>query len=148
VFGGRAGHVEDQRLRAIAEANSRAKEHSRAIAPSLVLDLTQAIARGVFGLVMGLAAHTPLTHTPIHNVIISNVAGPQDKLYGLGAEIRGLYPLGPIFHGSGLNITVMSLGNKLNVGIVSCRNLVDDLWGLADRFATELDALLGCRTRV
>jgi diacylglycerol O-acyltransferase len=46
VFGGRAGHVEDQRLRAIADANSRAKEHSRAIAPSLVLDLTQAIARG------------------------------------------------------------------------------------------------------
>jgi diacylglycerol O-acyltransferase / wax synthase len=143
-------HIEDpgQRLRAIAEANSRAKDHSRAIAPSLVLDLTQVIARGVFGFVMGVAAHTPLTHTAIHNVIISNVAGPQDKLYGMGAEIKGLYPLGPIFHGSGLNITVMSLGGKLNVGIISCRKLVDDLWGLADRFKVELDELLSCRTRV
>jgi diacylglycerol O-acyltransferase len=74
-------------------------------------------------------------------VIISNVAGPQNKLYGLGAEVKALYPLGPIFHGSGLNITVMSLDGKLNVGLVSCRRLVDDLWGLADRFEFELAEL-------
>ena len=55
--------------------------------------------------------------------------------------------LGPIFHGSGLDITVMSLSGKLNVGIISCRQLVDDLWDLADRFEIELDNLLGSRTR-
>jgi len=38
----------------------------------------------------------------------------------------------------------MSLSGKLNVGIMSCRKLVDDLWALADRFETELDELLGC----
>jgi diacylglycerol O-acyltransferase len=140
-------HIEDpgERLCAIAKANSRAKEHSRAIAPTLVLDWAQVATRAVFGLVLGVAAHTPLSHTPIHNVIISNVAGPQTKLYCLGAEIKGLYPLGPIFHGSGLNITVMSLSGKLNVGIISCRQLVNDLWELADRFEIELDALLGSR---
>jgi diacylglycerol O-acyltransferase len=140
--------IEDsgERLRAIAEADSRAKEHSRAINPTLVLDWTQVAVRAVFGLVLGLMGHTPLTHTPIHNVIISNVAGPQHKLYGMGAEVKAVYPLGPIFHGSGLNITVMSLSGKLNVGIISCRRLVDDLWGLADRFEIELDALLNCRT--
>jgi diacylglycerol O-acyltransferase len=79
-------------------------------------------------------------------VVISNVAGPPTKLYAMGAEVTALYPLGPIFHGSGLNITVMSLAGKLNVGIISCRQLVDDLWALADGFKTELDALLGCRT--
>jgi diacylglycerol O-acyltransferase len=140
--------IEDpgERLRAIAEADSRAKEHSRAINPTLVLDWTQVAVRAAFGLVLGLMGHTPLTHTPIHNVIISNVAGPQHKLYGMGAEVKAVYPLGPIFHGSGLNITVMSLSGKLNVGIISCRRLVDDLWGLADRFEIELDALLNCRT--
>ena len=66
-----------------------------------------------------------------------------DKLYCLGAEIRALYPLGPIFHGSGLNITVMSLSGKLNVGLISCPQLVDDLWALADRFEPALDELLG-----
>jgi diacylglycerol O-acyltransferase / wax synthase len=133
-----------ERLQAIAKANSRAKEHSRAIAPSLVLDLAQVATRAMFGFVLGVAAHTPLSHTPVHNVIISNVAGPQGKLYCFGGEIKGLYPLGPIFHGSGLNITVMSLSGKLNVGIISCGRLVDDLWGLADRFEIELDALLEC----
>jgi diacylglycerol O-acyltransferase len=97
--------------------------------------------------VLGLIARTPLSSSPVHNVVISNVAGPELKLYGLGAEIKALYPLGPIFHGSGLNITVMSLGGKLNVGIISCRRLVDDLWDLADRFELELGELLGCRSR-
>jgi diacylglycerol O-acyltransferase / wax synthase len=140
-------HIEDpgERLQAIAKANSRAKDHSRAIAPSLVLDVTQVVTRAMFGFILGVAAHTPLTHTAIHNVIISNVAGPRNKLYCLGAEIKALYPLGPIFHGSGLNITVMSLSGKLNVGIISCRKLVDDLWGLADRFEPELYELLGSR---
>lgn len=140
--------IEDpaERLCAIAEANARAKEHSRAIAPSLVLDKTQVAARGGLNFMLGLVARTPLGHMPVHNLIISNVAGPQENLYGLGAEIKGLYPLGPIFHGSGLNVTVMSLGDKLNVGIISCQKLVDDLWPLADRFQSELDALVACRT--
>ncbi len=142
-------HIEDpgERLRAIAKANSLAKEHSSAIGSTLLLDWTQVAARVVFGFVLGLVAHTPLSRTPVHNLIISNVAGPQTKLYGLGAEIKALYPLGPIFHGSGLNITVMSLSGKLNVGILSCRQLVDDLWDLADRFEIELNNLLASRTR-
>jgi diacylglycerol O-acyltransferase len=53
-----------------------------------------------------------------------------------------MYPLGPIFHGSGLNITVMSLSGKLDVGIVSCPELLPDLWDLADDFSDALDELL------
>ncbi len=46
-----------------------------------------------------------------------------------------MYPLGPIFHGSGLNITVMSLTGMLDVGIMSCPELLPDLWDMADDFA-------------
>jgi hypothetical protein len=53
-----------------------------------------------------------------------------------------MYPLGPIFHGSALNITVMSLNGKLDVGIVSCPELLPDLWDLADDFGVVLDELL------
>ena len=142
-------HIEDpgERLRAIAEANYHAKEHSSAIGATLVQDVTQVATRVFFGLMLGLVSRTPLSSTPVHNVVISNVVGPPVKLYGLGAEINALYPLGPIFHGSGLNITVMSLSGKLNVGTISCRQLVDDLWPLAGRFEVELAELLGCRTR-
>ena len=54
---------------------------------------------------------------PVHNLVVSNVPGPQVPLYFLGSEVKAMYPLGPIFHGSGLNITVMSLSGKLDVGI-------------------------------
>ena len=58
------------------------------------------------------------------------------------SEVKAMYPLGPIFHGSGLNITVMSLNGKLDVGIVSCPELLPDLWDLADDFEVALDELL------
>ena len=64
-------------------------------------------------------------------------------LYLLGCEVKAMYPLGPIFHGSGLNITVMSLNGRLDVGIVSCPELLPDLWDMADDFQPALDELLG-----
>ncbi|MDY6999497.1 MAG: wax ester/triacylglycerol synthase family O-acyltransferase [Actinomycetota bacterium] len=131
-----------QRLHAIAESCRHAKEHSASLGPTLLVDLAQSISRGTFGALMGLMARTPMSRTTIHNLIISNVAGPAATLYTGGARLTGLYPIGPIFHGSGLNITVTSFGDKLNVGIVSCPQLVDDLWDLADRFQAELDELL------
>jgi hypothetical protein len=63
-------------------------------------------------------------------------------LYFLGAEVKAMYPLGPIFHGSGLNITVMSLRGTLDVGLISCPELLPDLWDMADDFRVALDELL------
>ena len=78
----------------------------------------------------------------MHNVVVSNVPGPQQPLYFLGAEVNAMYPLGPIFHGSGLNITVMSLNGKLDVGLISTPELLPDLWDLADDFVAGMKELL------
>ena len=131
-----------ERLQAIAASNQRAKEHSGSLGPTLLVDLAQLLSRGMYGWLLGVMSRTPLTRTAIHNVVISNVAGPPATLYSCGAEVTALYPLGPIFHGSGLNITVMSVADTLNVGIISCPQLADDLWDLADRFDAELGELL------
>ncbi|OAN30178.1 WS/DGAT/MGAT family O-acyltransferase [Mycolicibacterium iranicum] len=136
--------IEDplDRLRAIGESNVRSKEHTRSMGPTMLLDLAQSLSRNMFGLALGVLSRTPLGTTAITNVVISNVAGPTTTLYSAGAEITGLYPFGPVFPGAGLNITVMSLDGKLNIGIISCPQLVDDLWDLADRFEAELKELL------
>ena len=131
-----------ERLRTIGQSNVRAKEHSSSLGPTLLLDLAQSLSRTMFGWVLGLLSRTSLGTTAITNVVISNVAGPPMTLYSGGAEITALYPLGPVFPGAGLNITVMSMDGKLNVGIISCPQLVDDLWDLADRFEAELKELL------
>jgi WS/DGAT/MGAT family acyltransferase len=138
-------HIADpaERLTAIAEASSVAKEHSSAIAASLLQDWSQFAAPAVFGVAMRLYANTRLSGArPVHNLVVSNVPGPQVPLYFLGAEVRALYPLGPIFHGAGLNVTVMSLNGKLNVGLISTPELLPDLWDLADDFASGMKELV------
>ena len=133
-----------QRLRAIARADAVAKDHSAVINPTLLQDWTQVAARAVFGTVFRLVASMPRIGNPVHNLIISNVAGPQATLYFLACEVKAIYPLGPLFHGCGLNVTVMSLNGKLNVGVISCPDLVPDLWRIADGFEVALEELLEC----
>jgi diacylglycerol O-acyltransferase len=138
-------HIEDPavRLRAIADANTVAKQHSAAIGATLLQDWSQFAAPAVFGVAMRVYAASRLTSAkPVHNLVISNVPGPQVPLYFLGAQVKAMYPLGPIFHGSGLNITVMSLSGSLDVGLVSCPELLPDLWDMADDFVLALEELL------
>ncbi|ORV66639.1 diacylglycerol O-acyltransferase [Mycobacterium gastri] len=132
-----------ERLRAIAQANSAAKGHSSAIGATLLQDWSQFAAPAVFGIAMRVYARTRLTESlPVHNLVVSNVPGPQVPLYLLGCQVKSMYPLGPIFHGSGLNITVMSLNGKLDIGLVSCPELLPDLWEMADEFAIAMEELL------
>jgi diacylglycerol O-acyltransferase / wax synthase len=132
-----------ERLKAIADANWIAKEHSSEIGATLLQDWSQFAAPAVFGLGMRAYASTRLTRSrPVHNLVVSNVPGPQMPLYFSGYEVKAMYPLGPIFHRSGLNITVMSLAGKLDVGITSCPELLPDLWNLADDFAVGMEKLL------
>jgi len=132
-----------ERLRAIAKNNAVAKEHSAAIGATLLQDWSQFAGPAVFGVAMRVYARSRLTEArPVHNLVVSNVPGPQIPLYFLGAQVDAMYPLGPIFHGAGLNITVMSLDGKLNVGLISCPELLPDLATMADGFVSGMKELL------
>jgi diacylglycerol O-acyltransferase / wax synthase len=78
----------------------------------------------------------------VHNLVISNVPGPPMPIYFAGARITGFYPFGPVFHGAGLNITVLSNDGHVDVGLIASRELAPDLWSLADGLALELDVLV------
>ena len=131
------------RLTAIAQANVIAKDHSSAIGATLLQDWSQFAGPAVFGVAMRVYARTRLTESrPVHNLVVSNVPGPQIPLYFLGAEVESMYPLGPIFHGAGLNITVLSLNGKLNIGLISCPDLLPELWEMADGFDTAMAELV------
>ncbi len=80
-------------------------------------------------------------HRPAFNVTISNVAGPQFPLYFAGARLTAWYPMGPIFDGSGLNITVMSYDNVVYFGLIACSETVarvGDIAGFMNDAAAEL----------
>jgi diacylglycerol O-acyltransferase len=132
-----------QRLRGMAEANRNAKEHHKAIDADTLQQWAEFAAPRTFGLAVRLysAWRLPEKHPVVHNLVISNVPGPPVPLYFMGARIDALYPLGPVFHGAGLNITVMSNNGRLHVGIIACRELMPKPWDLATLFPAELDAL-------
>ena len=145
MFSSLQTHIADpvERLRAIGDTNSVAKQHSSAIGATLLQDWTQFAAPAVFGIAMRVYARTRFTDSvPVHNLVVSNVPGPQIPLYLLGCEVKAMYPLGPIFHGSGLNITAMSLNGNLDIGLISCPDLLPDLWEMADEFAVGVEELL------
>ena len=134
--------VEDplERLQQMAEANKNAKEHHNAISADSLQDWAEFAAPRTFGLAVRAYAGLRLAerHPVVHNLVISNVPGPPVPLYFIGARIEALYPLGPVFHGAGLNLTVMSNNGQVHVGAIACRESMPDPDALVRRFPEEL----------
>jgi len=132
-----------ERLRELAVTNAHAKDHHRAIPADTLQDWAEFAAPRTFGLAVRMVSSLRLAERGpvIHNLVISNVPGPPVPLYFLGARIEALYPLGPVFHGSGLNVTVMSHDGAMHIGIIACRESMPRPWELAEDFPKELDAL-------
>lgn len=81
-------------------------------------------------------------HPALWNVVISNVPGPPHELYLGGAHVKCIYPFGPVQHGSGLNLTVISTGDRLGLGVLACREKVPDVADIATAFTEEIESLL------
>jgi diacylglycerol O-acyltransferase / wax synthase len=75
------------------------------------------------------------------NVVISNVPGPRVPLYFAGARMDHYIPVSTIAEGMGLNITVHSYLDRLDFGLIADRELVPDLWDLADMHIDEIGRL-------
>lgn len=78
---------------------------------------------------------------PLWNLVISNIAGPRVPLYNTGARLTHLFPLGPVQQSSGLNITVMSVTDRLCFGALACTDLVPDVQDIAMGFVDEIEQL-------
>ncbi len=137
--------IEDplERLEKMAERNRNAKEHHNAISADALQDWAEFAAPRTFGLAVRTYAGLRLAekHPVVHNLVISNVPGPPVPLYFMGARINALYPLGPVFHGAGLNITVMSNAGEVHVGAIACRESVPEPDSLVVHFPAELARL-------
>jgi WS/DGAT/MGAT family acyltransferase len=76
------------------------------------------------------------------NLVISNVPGPRKTLELEGAEMEHYYPVSTIADGNGLNITLQSYRDIVDLALVADREMVPDLDHLADLLVDEFDALL------
>jgi WS/DGAT/MGAT family acyltransferase len=135
------------RLRAVADATRGAKASHAALGAGTLMAWAEVLRPAVCAAAsrvysgLGLASRLP----PLCNLVVSNVAGPTKRLSFRGARPEALYPLGPLFEGMGLNVTVFSHANRLDVGLVACPELLPDLAGLADELAPGLQELASRR---
>jgi diacylglycerol O-acyltransferase len=131
-----------ERLSAIGTSTSVAKDHSSAIGPTLLQDWTQCIP-SVMAMFMRFYTRTGLCKIlPLANLTLTNVRGSEGQLYLGGAAIRATYPLGPLVNGVALNISAVSQNGTIHVGLVSCPQLLPDLWEVANGLPLALKELL------
>jgi len=132
-----------QRLAVIRASTESAKQHLQALPraaqiPYVLLMMLPSTLQQLLGL--GGRMH------PNHNITVSNVPGPAQRLYLNGAPMEAMYPLGMPAHGLALNITCLSYAGTLNIGLTSGRDALPHMQRIAvymGEALQELGALLG-----
>ena len=118
-----------ERLRAINQSTREGKatlKDARSLIPE---DLH---VPGLASLVQGataVAGRLPWTQSvePASNVVISNVPGPRKTKYLLGARMLTHHPVSIAADGNAVNITVQSYGDRLDLGITACLEVMPDV---------------------
>jgi diacylglycerol O-acyltransferase / wax synthase len=110
-------------------------------------------AQHLDALMRGLA-HTPrlsrfadriLAHPRSFALNVSNVPGPRRPIQVLGVPVRALYTLAEIREHHALRVSVVSLADSLNFGLVADPTLLDGVDQLAADMHAEAAALIACR---
>src|SRR5437763_16441433 len=145
MFTSLATDIDDpvERLRRISEVNKGAKEEHKAIGAGMLQDWAKFAAPTTFSLAARLYSALNLAErfAPVHNLVNSNVPGPPFPLYFGGARLVAMNPLGPIFEGAGLNITVLSYLDSVGFGFMADRESMPGVWDLAGGVNEALEEL-------
>jgi diacylglycerol O-acyltransferase len=131
------------RIQRIHRAMAESKRMQQAMPATMLTDWTEVATPLLLAQAARIAARTKILDrlNPPFNVIISNVPGPRESLYCGGAEMETYYPVSAVAEGQGLNITVISYRDRLDFGVIACRELVPDVWKFKELFAEGLEEL-------
>jgi WS/DGAT/MGAT family acyltransferase len=80
----------------------------------------------------GLLARSMFGGTRMFNLTITNVPGPQMRLYAFGAPLTDVLPLVPLFAGHSIGIAVVSYAGRMVFGLNADRVSAPDLDVLAE----------------
>jgi diacylglycerol O-acyltransferase len=140
-----------ERLQAIHRVTGAAKEVHNLLGADMLADWIEYTPPRPYAWAMRQYSRFNLAdrHNPPINLVVSNVPGPREPLYIAGARMDGIWSVGPILEGVGLNVTVWSYQGRLHVGAIGCREHWDDLHVVTDGMVAalgELAALAAVRT--
>ncbi|MCZ6829068.1 MAG: wax ester/triacylglycerol synthase family O-acyltransferase [Gammaproteobacteria bacterium] len=122
--------IEDamERLRAVHEGTSQAKEYANAVGAKTMTDYTQFIPSTLTALAARLASRWGLLNQmdPLYNCVITNVPGPQVPLYNTGARMIANFGTGPVQDGLGLFHVIGSYCGDFTISATACREMMPD----------------------
>ena len=120
-----------------------AKQQFELVPAAALVDLTQFSSPVLATSAIRLASQLRLADRidPPVNLVISNVPGPRQPLYFAGAMLQHQFPVSIVTEGQGLNITVQSYLDRLDFGFIVDRELIPDVWDLADFHIDEIARL-------
>ncbi len=78
---------------------------------------------------------------PFFNVVVSNVPGPRQPMYCVGAKATHYFPVSIPYHGGALNVTVHSYLDKIEFGLIACSETVPDAQRIADFVVEDFAAM-------
>jgi diacylglycerol O-acyltransferase / wax synthase len=132
-----------KRLLAIHDSTQKAKRLTDTIKSVAFAVASPWGAPALVSGVMNLLGRYHLTDglRPIANLTISNMVGSPVPLYLVGAKLLANYPMSIATHGAAVNVTVLSYGDNLDIGVVACRRAMPDVQDFADYIVDALDEL-------
>jgi len=108
----------------------------------------QAVGAQVLTGLAGFAPPTILTQAArlqsrqrFFNLVVTNVPGPQFKLYVLGRELRSIYPVVPLADRQALGVAIMSYAGGLGFGLLGDYDALPDLDALVAHLGSAIDDL-------
>jgi diacylglycerol O-acyltransferase len=133
-----------RRVARCREAMQAAKRQFELVPAETLVDMSQTSSPLLTAAAMRLSSRLGLTQrisSVPFNLTISNVPGPRQPLYMAGAQLQHQFPVSIVTDGQGLNITVVSYLDRLDFGVIADRELVPDLWDMADDLINEITVL-------
>lgn len=123
-----------ERVRAAHEAAAAGKESNTLVGPELVSRWSAYFPPAPIEAMFRWLSNKD-GQNKVMNIPISNVPGPRERARVGGALVTEIYSVGPLTMGSGLNITVWSYVDQLNISVLADGMTLEDPHELTDAMA-------------
>ena len=138
--------IEDpmERLRTVRDTTVNSKAMTNAVGARTLTDYSQFLPSALAGLAARLYSRLGAAnlHSPVFNVVATNVPGPRVPLYFAGAKMVRMMGTGPIFDGMGMINAIYSYGPEIAIAFTSDRAMIPDPANYAQALRDSFEELL------
>ena len=131
-----------ERLRRIVAITTELKSSRQALLTPAVERIAEWTWPGLVGVLARAAAGARR-----HNLLVTNIPGPREPSFLLGARQLQVFPAVPLFHGQSVAIGLLSYENGLHWGFNADWDAVPDLHDLVLAVQAEIEEIRGAAAR-